>query len=220
MGVSILTAREEFAPMLMSTPCAYLLTVTVQVSALRIMPLIWSFILYRSIWQKGRREAWRGMYAVQSTKCLGWWNPAHFPSTLLSNISWRWWISLLGGPISDASLWTKQLLCCGRQSRKAELSQGFLTKSFNHYFTAEISGLCSWDAKPHSLPLLALNALPPASLSALKKVETPRMSKQTKTILEVPQKWSPHAILSCRNMHFFIDSRMLISKYMIWNVRR
>lgn len=58
------------------------------------------------------------------------------------------------------------------QSGRTELSQGFLTKSFNHCLTAEISGLCSWDGNLHSMDQLALSALLLASLSALKKTLT------------------------------------------------
>lgn len=78
--------------------------------------------------------------------------------------------------------------CAVGYTGERQLSQGFLTKSFNHCLTEKLSGVYSWDVKPHSSPLLAFNALPLAPLSALKKVGTSRMSKQTKMLLELLQK--------------------------------
>lgn len=42
---------------------------------------------------------------------------------------------------------------------------------------------CSWNGKAHSMDQSALNALRLASLSALKKVGTSRMSKNTMSLL-------------------------------------
>lgn len=211
MEVCILAAREEFAACWRVRPVPTYRQLLFKCLHSESCPWYIALSFTEAFDRKVVERPGEACMLLQSTKCLGGWDPAHFPSTLLSNISWRWWISLSGGLTSDAPLWTNQLLCCGIQSRKTELSQGFLTKSFNHCLPEEISGLCCRDAKPHSLLLLALKALPLASLSALKKVETSRMSKQTKTLMELLQKWSPYDWIIC----FFLDSRMLISSFML-----